>query len=210
MFANDRDLLALEPNVFADAAWAGQTLVEVDDGVVSGLTLSSATADFEAAGVDTGRVALVNGVALEVLERVGAGALLVSLVRAAPGDPPIPPRPTTDAAVRVSTFAPQVRVAHEEVMRALGLATEEDGAPNASHVLNPRAAVRAEALGALALVYGALAARVGEDSTHWVKARAYEERFARERNRVVVALDLDGDGEADATRRAATAQMRRG
>lgn len=210
MFANDRDLLALEPNVFEDAAWAGQALVEADDGVVVGPALTSATADFEAAGVDTGHVALVNGVALEVLERVGAGALLVSLVRATPGDAPIPASPVTGATVRVSTFAPQMRVAHEEVMRALGLATDGDGAPNASHVMNPRAAVRAEALGALALVYGALAARVGEDSAHWVKARAYEERYARERNRVVVALDLDGDGEADATRRASTARMRRG
>ncbi len=217
-FATDRDLLALEPGLFREVAWASQRLVEATGVSVAGSTLTAPGADFVGAGVGDGHVALVNGVAHEVTARLSATALTVSRLRDEPGSAPIAPAPVSGATLVVATFVPQIRIVHEQVMRALGIepagspgAPAEPGAwaPTEQSIVNPRAVARAEAVGALHLILSGAAALVGEQSTLWVKAAAYRERFAVERRRTCALVDLDGDGVADAVRRVSVSRLAR-
>ena len=76
-FSTDRDLLALEPNVFNDVPLTSQRRLSVTDAAITGTTLASASADFVAAQVETGSVVLVNNNPLEVLARVDAAKQFV-------------------------------------------------------------------------------------------------------------------------------------
>ena len=70
MFATDRDLLALEPNLFRDVGWVSQRLV-VGTGSISGTTLTMSAQDvaFDGAGVGAGSVVVVDSAAYEVRAR---------------------------------------------------------------------------------------------------------------------------------------------
>lgn len=208
-FANDRDLLTLEPNLFRDVAWTAQRLIDAPGGSLSGTTLSVPGADFAAAGVGAGGVVLVNLAPLEIVARLSATQIQVSRLRDDPADPPLPPGAAAGAGVQVWTFAPQIRIAHEQIMRAVGIEPTptlgDVGALTPASVTNPRSVARVEALGALHLVFTAASALVGGESTLWQKAAMYRERFADDRRRLEVGIDLNGDGSPDAVRRVSTA-----
>lgn len=205
-FAKDRDLLALEPALFRDVAWAALRRVSASDAQVSGFALSSASSDFGAAGVDAGAVALVDGAPLEVVEREDAQTLTVSLLRASAGDPLIRPPSSAQASLSVMSFAPQLEAMHAEVMRALGLEPGAEELGEAS-VTNPRSVAHVEALGALHLVFAGAAALTGADSPAWTRAESYRERFGEARRRLCVGVDLDNDGRPDAVRRVSAARF---
>lgn len=205
MFATDRDLLALEPNVTRDAAWAGQRLVKGVGGIGgTTLTMTSQDVGFDSAGVGAGAIVVVGGTGYEVLERTGATTLTVSRVRASGDDPAIMPSPVSGAGVEVVTYAPQRALVHAQILRTLGVepgAIAEPGEASEASILNPGALVMLEALGSLHLIFAAAGALAGEGSPVWQRAAMYRERFGAERSRVVVRFDLDGDGLADAARR---------
>lgn len=213
MFAVDRDLLMLEPTVFRDVAWTAQRVVN-GTGSVAGttLTLTFQDVDLASAGVEGGHVALVDGVAYEVVERQSATTATISRVRALATDPVITPSPATAKPVSIVTFRPQLAIVHAQVLRMLGI---EPGVASAASVVgegsitNPEALRLAEALGALHLVYSAAAALSPVDSPAWARAELYRERFARERQRVVALIDVDGDGKPDARRRMNLFQLER-
>ncbi|MBL8765355.1 MAG: hypothetical protein JNM07_13930 [Phycisphaerae bacterium] len=205
MFANDRDLLVLEPNLFRDAGWAAQRLVNAT-GSVAGATLTVPGADLVALGVGAGNIALLDGVALEVVARESATTLTVSRIRAGPGDPLIPPPPATDRPVAVWTFLPQLAIVHEQLLRMLGIEPGQagPGALTESSVTNPRALALAEALGALHLVF---AGAGGSGAPEAGRAGFYAARYEAERRRVGAAIDLDGDGHPDCVRRLNVTQV---
>lgn len=208
MFAADRDLLLLEPALFRDAAWTAQTLLDTT-GSISGDTLTLASGDAAAAGISSGHVALVGGLSLEIVQRLSSTALRVSRPRADAADPVIPPPAMTTQPVVVSTFAPQLAIAHRQVLRLLGIDRDAPapppGAARESSIVNPGALVLVESLAALHLIFTAAAALSGPDSPAGLRALAYRERFGLERHRAAAMLDLDGDGRPDALRRMDTA-----
>ena len=208
-FVTDRDLLIFEPALFRDFAWAGQTLVSAADGAIAGTTLTSASSDFAAAGVEPGQVALVAGASLEVVERTSATTLTISRPRERTADAPAPPLPVTGAALRIATFGPQIALMHEEVLRLLGVSASGGASPSEDDILNPRALSRLEALGALHMIFFGAAAAQGQDSPLWARASLYRERYLHERREVFAHIDLDGDGKADAVRRPGLARLRR-
>jgi hypothetical protein len=214
MFAADRDLLVLEPNVFRDVAWAGQRLVK-GTGTLAGtaLTMESQDTGFDDAGVDAGHVALIDGVAFEVLSRESATELTVSLLRAGESADPIPGGSGSGREVAVWTFRPQIEMVHAQVLRMLGIEPQDPPQPGRlteSGITNPGALARVEALGALHLVFAAAAGGSPPDSPQWARAEMYRERFAAERQRASARVDLDGDGIPDATRRLNVVQFIRG
>ncbi|MBY0308428.1 MAG: hypothetical protein K2Q09_06775 [Phycisphaerales bacterium] len=205
MFATDIDLLVIEPSLFADAGWSGQRLVSAT-GSLSASTLTIAGADLAAAQVEAGCVVLMSGVPLEVVDRLSATTLRVSLVRWGRTGPVIPPVGLSTGQCDVWTFRPQLALAHRHVLRLLGLSESTDRTGpgetlSESSVANPDALAALEALWALHIVYAAAGAGLPASSPLADKARQYALRAGAERTRVAALIDTDGDGTPDATRR---------
>lgn len=213
MFAKDRDLLVVEPNLFRDVGWLSQRVLR-GTGAISGTTLSISAADggFDTAGVGAGSVVVVDGVSCEVIERLSATQATISRPRVGALDPVLPPAAVTGKDTVVFTFAPQIAAVHGEILARLGIrgGDEIGDGPAESAITNPAALVRLEVLGALAMVWGAASALTGRESPAAERAEWYRQRFERERQSVRVRLDLDGDGAADAARHAASARLVRG
>lgn len=214
MFASDRDLIVLEPNLLRDVAWVGQRLVK-GDATISGttLTLSNHDVDFDAAGIEAGHVVLVDGVAYEVLVRLSALTLTVSRVRADLDDAAIPPAPAGPVPMAIYTFAPQMGLVHDQILRLIGVEPQDPvipGAPTESSITNPGMLRRLESLSALHLIYAAASALSPAESPQAARSLMYRTRFGEERERVAVRLDLNGDGYPDATRRLNVFQFTRG
>lgn len=210
MFTQDRDLLLLEPALFRDLAWIAQRLVR-GTGTISGTTLTMSTQDvtLEAAGVTAGHVVSYDNVGLEVVARLSPTTATISRPRQDPDDPPIPPAPAASPLLaEVITFAPQIAIVHQQLLRMLGIDPADPAADvTESSITNPRSLALPEALGALHLIYAGAAAPQRRDGPLNERAEMYRRRFAQERARAVVRLDLDGDGQADATRRFSIAQL---
>lgn len=203
MFASDRDLLVLEPNLFRDVGWVGQRLAR-GTGAIGGTTLTISGADvaLDAARVGPGMVAVVNGVAYEVLARLSASALTISRPRLSAGDPAQPPTPVAGVEAMIVTFGPQIGLVHQQLLRMLGIEPADAAArPGEADITNAAALTRLEALGALHLVYAAASGAGGPDSAAAQRAAMYRARFADERERAAARIDTDGDGAPDATRR---------
>ena len=200
-FAADRDVLALEPNVFRDVVFDAQRRLTLTDGVVAGSVLSSLSVDFEEAGVGAGSVVLVSDHAYEVVERLSATSLSLSRLRDDRGGAVIPVPSGTGQSVRVHTFAPQIDDAHGRVVRGLGITNE-------SAVIDVDAGlIRLEAMGALQAVFAAAANEAAAHDPLWSRALHYGDRFNRELRRLSVGLDTNGDGSVDAAARAQPARL---
>lgn len=196
-YSRDRDLLALEPRVFDEAAAAGQERLRLTDGVVAGTVLSSASGDFELAGVGAGSVVLIAGVAHEVLGRSSAHAVNVSLLRGDEDEQAIAGVQGTTLEVICRTFAPQAEAARRELEEMLELERLATEPATRATVVNLQAVRDLEVLGALRLIYRQALEANGQSTGVLEKARHYEHEFERACRRTEVTLDLDGDGVAD-------------
>jgi hypothetical protein len=212
MFITDRDLLALEPNLFRDAAPASQRLVR-GTGSISGsvLTLTAQDVDFAAAGVEAGCVALVDGTPYEITERLSANTVSLSRLRSSTNDPLIQPSPATAKPVEVVTFRPQIAQVHAQIMRMIGIDPDDvpqPGRVTEDQITNPGALRLVESLGAVYQVYTtAIGVAFSQGNPTYQRARIYLDRFEHERQRTYAHLDLDGDGLPDATRRLNVLQL---
>lgn len=212
MFATDRDLLVLEPNLFRDVGWLGQRLVQ-GTGSVSGTTLTVAGVDLAALGVTAGHVVVVDGASLEVIARLSATTLTVSRVRAEADSAVVPPAAGTGLAVVISTFRPQIALVHRQVLRMLGVAAVGEGSGgeiSEAQIVNAEDLRLVEAAGALHIVLASAAALAGPQSALGQRAEAFKRMFAAERGRVSARIDVDGDGVADAQRYLNAMQLFRG
>lgn len=208
MFTTDRDLLILEPNLFRDIGFAGQRLLETT-GSTSGTTLTI-TGDAAAVGITTGHIVLVSGVPLEVVQRLSSTSLQVSRLRADDAAPLIPVPPFTSQPVVVTTFGPQLAMAHGQVLRMLGIDPGAPAAPGAvteENITNPHTLRLVESLCALHLILSTASALSGPDSALGMRAEFYRQRFAAERQRAAAQIDLDHDGLPDVIRRLNVLQL---
>jgi hypothetical protein len=198
-FSTDRDLLALEPQLFHDIAWLGQQRVNVTDATLVGTTLTSTEADFISAKVEAGSVVLIDDLAHEVIGRIDADTLEVSLLRARLGDPAIPGPEVGPATAVVRSFEPQAASVHDGLLRLLGInpdSTEVDTLTEDA-VVSLTAMARLESLGTLERIYSAAATLTTDHELLTLKANEYRRRFRSALNAAVVHLDTDGDGFAD-------------
>ena len=107
-FANDRDLLVLEPLLMRDVGWSAQTLVDVGDVSVVGAVAQSLSSDFNVAGVSAGMIAVIDGVPAEILEVTSATTLTVSRMRSVGDETAIPPAPGSGIIVKFGSFSPRI------------------------------------------------------------------------------------------------------
>ncbi|MGB0766419.1 MAG: hypothetical protein ACPGYV_01775 [Phycisphaeraceae bacterium] len=209
-FSTDRDLLLYEPMLFNDLPWISQQRIGVNDGEIVGTTLASATADFEAAGVDAGAVLLVGKTPVEVIARLDAMTLTVSLPRARTSDPGIPPGDVASAAVVQRTFAPQAALVCETLLRMLGLDRDDPDHPlDADAVVSLSLMARLEALGTLERVFSSAAALTGDNDGLLFKAAEYRRRLFEAASRCPVQIDTTGDGLPDEKRYVGVSRLTR-
>ena len=204
-FATDRFLLAYEPDIFEDISFGSQTRVNVADGLVSGTTLTSATADFTTAQIDAGSVLLINAITCEVISRTDANTVEISLPRAAILDNAIPPGDGSSLSVVGKTFANQAHLVYQKLLDKLGIIDGAiETAPTADQILSLDNMRRLESLGTLARIYtGAVA--IGADNTVVLtKSQNYREQFDAACNAAVIQFDTNADGIADFERHLGT------
>jgi hypothetical protein len=216
MFAQDRDLLALDPNLFRDVGWTGQRLVS-GIGNISGSTLTMTSQDvtLEAAGITTGHVVVVDGTPYEVIARLSATTATISRIRPGPDEPEIPPSPVTAKPVVIHTFAPQIAAVHAQILKLLGIdASLVDVAQvKEADITNPDSFRAVEAMGALYHAYCIAAGPgtadlAGSLASTWLnRARMWRDRYAETLRGTGAQVDLDGDGTPDATRRPGLTQF---
>lgn len=200
-FSTDRDLLTLEPHVFRDVPFLSQQRVSVTDGVISGTTLTSASADFVASQVEAGSVVLVNDVAHEVISRTDANTLSISLPRASLTDAAIPPGDGSALTVMARTFDVQASLVHDSLLRLIGIEPDDpDNELAEDSVVSLGLMHRLEALGTLEGIYSSAFALVGDNAALREKAREYRRRFQAACATATILIDIDGDGFADSRR----------
>lgn len=210
----DTDLLRLDPDIFHRADTAATRLLETADAQTSGSTLTSATADFESAGIDAGHVAVLEkgGVieVLEIVERSDAQTLSVTRPRATTDEPTIEPTADTNWSLRIVSFARLVEAARIDLLAAADLGENDSpAAVSVNVVLHPQPLARLLARWTIERAWTQAAAASPDDASIAAALDAARSQLRHAWGRTVVVLDLDGDGVADATRRLSVAAMRR-
>lgn len=210
-FSTDRDLLALEPTLFHDVPWVGQQRVSLDDVYLTETTLTSVSANFTRTQTEAGAVVLIDRVAHEVVARIDANTLTVSLLRTRLADAPIPSDQGGPFPMVMRTFAPQAELVHDGLLRLLGIDTN-DADPEAlseDAVVSISVMARLEALGTLERIYSGAAALTGDNQMLIYKAGEYRRRFRHATTQASVLLDTNGDGHADERRRLGMIRLQR-
>jgi len=201
-FSTDRDLLALEPTLFNDVAFPSQKRLEVTDGIASGSTLTSATANFITAQIEAGDVVLIANVPCEVIARVDANTLTVSKLRRSFAGDAIPPGNGSSLTVIHRTFEPQAKFVHDDLLRLLGIDPDGAGTITEDAIVSLSVMRDLEALKTVAHVYESAVALGAEENNEVFTAKAvqFRQRYRLACRQSVVHLDLNGDGESDAWR----------
>lgn len=208
MFTRDRDLLMLEPTLFRDIGFLAQRLI-TGAADIAGTTLTLADHDvtFADAQIGAGHVVLIGShpeaAPCEVLERISPTVLTISRLRPSTSAEAIPPAPATGAPVEIWTFEPQIALAHDQVMRLIGIDPHDpDSSPSPASIINIGDVRAIEALTALHLIYIAAAAPNPASAAQlFAKAEHYRRRATAARQQTQVLLDLTGNGQVESTRR---------
>ena len=117
MYADDRDILALEPALFIRLVWDHQLLAAGNGQIASGLLTTPASLP---PAVGPGSVVRINEDTLyEITERTAPQSLRISRLRPGRLDPPIPPPDLPNLAFRIQTFTPQIQLASAELAERL-------------------------------------------------------------------------------------------
>ena len=193
MFAQDRDLLILEPALLRDAAWAGQRTLSVN-ATLAGTTLTLASGSFTDAGVESGAIALFDGLAIEFVTINTPTTATISLLRTRRDSNPVPPPAASNRPLRVYTFAPQRELVHRALLTMIGVDPDGSGPLTETSIANPGDLVRLESLGTLEVIYAGADPAAGAPVTPPHRSAMYRQRFHEERARVSAFLDLDADG----------------
>lgn len=218
VFALDRDLLAAEPSLFRDVVWTGQRLFKATATTLqTTLLASSSDLGFTDAGVEAGHVVVIDGMPLEVINRIDDVQLEVSRLRAA-RDGAVQAAPSiNEKPAWCVSFLPQIAAVHEAIVRAAGLtpAANSDapmaGAPTPT-IVNVDELRVVEVTGALASIFAAAAGMAGGvGMAHppkaggaaaglWARAEHWRRAHMSAWRRARVLIDMNGDGAADVER----------
>ena len=210
----DRDLLAIEPQIFTGGGFDSQQLAAGTDGVMAGSAFASPSASFDAARVQAGMVLCIyadvpaEGRAYEIISVSSATSLTASVLRPERDGAAIPPPAGTSLKYYINTFAPQISAAQAtlyEKLRRIG----EAGGICPEEMVDSTQLRQAVALAALGRVFTARASNATGDDANWVKAEFYRRQHLAALCAICVAEDIDGDGFAEQTRALGNVSLRR-
>lgn len=215
LFSNDADILKYEPILFGELYPAGQVLATGSGGTVSGTTFSKEGENFISSSVEAGGVinlrsedGAIDG-SFEVVSVDGETQLTVSIIRADGESELIAPPAATNAAYRISTYAPQAGEAAFQLMQYFGI---DKGDPwseiKAEDITDIDGLKRASVFAVIAGVYAMLSGK-SEDENFREKSLYYQELFKEARQRCKIGIDLDDNGIADVTKSGDIIKLRR-
>lgn len=139
-----------------------------------------------------------------MLEVISNSEAMLSRPRATAASPALSPPEVELTTVELLSFEAQLLWTQDQTLAMLGLNPDQSDL-----VMNPWVLCRLIVLGTLHLVYAAAGAGLPEDAPINQRARDYRLRYAHERARITVELDLDGDGVPDVLRRPWLVSLRR-
>ncbi len=210
----DRDLLAIEPEIFTGGGFDSQQMSAGTDGAISAATFTSASADFTSAKITAGMVLCVYSAvpaearSYEIISVDSSTSLTVSILRADREADAVAPPAGSDLKYYINTFGPQVCAARDDLLERLRRISETDGIDPADFVDSARLR-RAVAFAALAGIFTARSSGAVGDDANWIKAEFYRREHAAAVGTLRLARDLDGDGLADQTRSLSNVTLRR-
>ena len=181
----DLDLLALEPWLFRDAAFASQ-LLSAGTGNLAGTSFVRAAGSFVDDHVDAKCVMTLSGEVIgcyPIVSAVNDTTLIVStlyegLFPDIGVSVPSPVGSGNNLSFTVRTFAPQRRIVSEVILGAAGVGGDNADL-SAGNLLVTPAIRHAAALGTLQLIYSALAAASSDPAALSLRADYYERHYRR-------------------------------
>lgn len=208
-FCTDTDLLYWEPGLFRDAGTsaAGQALLSglasVSGTAATVIGLSLAAAGVRPLGVIQFSGTTVSGsfpiVSIDSDADLTMSVLYDGLFPAGgSAGTPAHVGAAANQAFAIRTFFPQRRVATQMLLQAAGV--DPAAADAESRVVNADALRRPCVLGALQMIYNAVAASATDPAVPAARADLYERLYRRAMRSVRVEVDTDGDGVADVVR----------
>jgi hypothetical protein len=210
-FSTDIDLLHWEPNILKDAAAVAQTLLSgtgtlagttftTDENLLVDANVSNEHAIVIAAPVDgTFPISAVTGADTLTL------SILYDQLYPEQGSPePWQSAAGADLTYHIRTFWPQRRIVSELLLQAAGVKPEA-----VDTIMNPEMLRRPCTLGALQMIYTALAAAASEPANLLIRAELYERLYRRALRNAALDLDLDGDGVLDTRRHLGVLELHR-
>lgn len=205
-FSRDVDVLKYEPVLFAELHLPSQVLISGTGAVLSGTTLTTAGADFAAAGVEAGGVIYLKSAdgsldgAYEIVSVDSDTQLTVSVLRSDATDPAVAPPTATDVQYRVNTYNAQATDAAFQLTEYFGV---QPGNPMSEiavdDIVDTGGLRRASAFAVIASVY-AMWANEAAGECFWKKSLFYKQLAEKARLRCRLSVDLGTDGVADIAR----------
>ena len=196
-FCEDVDLMAWEPGVFFETAFAHQTLVKEAAGTLTGTALVLTSGSL--AAVSPGMVAqvtLADGSLTQLLEVVSvadATHATVSALRGRGSEPVVAPLTGGSVKVTVVTFQPQMAAVGDGLFGLVGITSDRDSSPAPAYA--DLSGFRAAAIfGTLAAIYRTLVDTKSATPTTFSKRNYYEALAESSRQTLAATIDCDGDG----------------
>lgn len=212
-YCQDKDLLAIEPMLFADDDLAGQPLLRGSGGTLSGTDFQCDGVDFLAAGIEAGMVLRTyastpsEGHRLEIVS-VSASALTVSVLRSSDEQAPIAivlDEEETNFAVH--SYDLRIRIVSEMLGEKLRRICESD--LSIVEFIDSQQLRQATVYGVLSEVFIARSESGDTQDAHWLKAEHYRRSFQKILLQLRLAVDANGDGIAERTRSLGNVTLRR-
>ncbi len=203
-FCQDRDLLAIEPDVFVTAGFAGQELISGTDGTISGTTFTSPAGDFVTAGISGGMVVSITpstgqAKSFEIISVESATSMTVSILRADTNDQPTPAPAGSSLSYFIRTFGPQIGGVSATLAEKLRQLSEVAGVSTADFADSAQLRY-ATAHGTLSAIFLARADNAAPFDANWIKAQYYRDQFSRLQLQLRLVTDTDGSGAAESAR----------
>jgi hypothetical protein len=196
-FCHDAELLAWEPGVFLESAFAHQALVKEVAGTVTGTALVMAATSL--GNVVSGMVAqvtLADGSLTQLAEIASATDsthAVISALRGRSSESAIPPLTQGPVKVTVISFRPQISAVGDSLLSLVGVASDRDS--EASPTYSDASGFKPAAIfGTLAAIYRTLVETHSASSVTFSKKAFYEGLFNAARQTIAATVDQDGDG----------------
>lgn len=204
VLSRDADVAVYEAQVFGAMHLESQAVCGGTNGLVAGTQFTAAGVDFNACGVQAGDVLWLENAdgsmagAYEIAEVTDGGHLVVTVLRAEPGQAPMPVGAASGLTWRIASYRVQAAAVVQEISRRLGLRPGcADAKYGLEHAVYPETLRAASVFGVLAMIFEAAQTGAADRALFKEKAAYYRQQFEREMVRARVAVDTNGDGKAD-------------